>query len=90
MRAVGALLANVKRMDAASSRVTSLRRHFGTTQSAIARIEGGGSRPSLDTLERLASAVGAELVVGVAENLSENRSIAKLVREGHAVIRRAS
>lgn len=67
-----------------------LAQRMGTTQSAIARIEGGGSRPSLDTLERLASAVGAELVVGVAENLSENRSIAKLVREGHAVIRRAS
>lgn len=67
-----------------------LAKRMGTTQSAIARIEGGGSRPSLDTLERLASAVGAELVVGVAENLSENRSIAKLVREGHAVIRRAS
>ena len=32
----------------------------------------------------------AELVVGVGEHLSENRSIAKLVREGRAVIRRAS
>jgi hypothetical protein len=38
----------------------------------------------------LASAVGGELVVGVGENLSESRSIAKLVRDGHAVIRRAS
>jgi hypothetical protein len=28
-------------------------------------------------------------VVGVGENLSDNRSIAKLVRDGHAVIRRA-
>ena len=44
----------------------------------------------LETLERLAVAVGAELVVGVGENLSENRSIAKLVRDGHAVVRRAS
>jgi hypothetical protein len=35
-------------------------------------------------------AVGAELVVGVGENLSDDRSIAKLVRDGHAVIRRAS
>jgi transcriptional regulator with XRE-family HTH domain len=63
---------------------------MGTTQSAIARMEGGGSRPSLDTLERLAAAVGAELVVGFGENLSGNPGIAKLVREGHAVIRRAS
>lgn len=63
---------------------------MGTTQSAIARMEGGGTRPTLETLEKLASAVGADLVVGVAGNLSTNRSIAKLERDGHAVIRRAS
>ncbi len=63
---------------------------MGTTQSAIARMEGGGTQPTLQTLEKLASAVGAELVVGVGENLSANRSIAKLVRDGHAVIRQAS
>ena len=62
---------------------------MGTTQSAIARMEGGGTRPTLETLEKLASAVGADLVVGVGENLSEHRSIAKLEREGHAVVRRA-
>ena len=62
----------------------------GTTQSAIARMEGGGTRPTLDTLEKIASAVGADLVVGVGENLSANRSIAKLERDGHAVVRRAS
>lgn len=63
---------------------------MGTTQSAIARMEGGGARPTLETLEKLAAAVGGELVVGVGEHLSDNRSIAKLVRDGHAVIRRAS
>jgi ribosome-binding protein aMBF1 (putative translation factor) len=63
---------------------------MGTTQSAIARMEGGGARPTLETLEKLAAAVGGELVVGVGENLSDNRSIAKLVRDGHAVIRRVS
>ena len=67
-----------------------LAQRMGTTQSAIARMEGGGARPTLETLEKLAAAVGAELVVGVGENLSDNRSIAKLVRDGHAVIRRAS
>lgn len=67
-----------------------LAERMGTTQSAIARMEGGGARPTLETLEKLAAAVGAELVVGVGENLLDNRSIAKLVREGHAVIRRAS
>ena len=66
-----------------------LAKRMGTTQSAIARMEGGGVRPTLDTLEKLASAVGLELVVGVGAHLSENRSIAKLVREGHAVVRRA-
>jgi len=69
---------------------TDLANRMGTTQSAIARMEAGGARPTLETLEKLASAVGAELVVGVGENLSDNRSIAKLVRDGHAVIRRAS
>ena len=63
---------------------------MGTTQSAIARMEGGGTRPTLETLEKLAAAVGGELVVGVGENLSGNRSIAKLVRDGQAVVRRAS
>ena len=67
-----------------------LAERMGTTQSAIARMEGGGTRPTLETLEKVAGAVGAELVVGVGENLSENPSIAKLVRDGHAVVRHAS
>lgn len=67
----------------------ALAKRMGTTQSAIARMEGGGARPSLETLERLATAVGKELVVGVGTELSSNRCIAKLVREGHAVVRRA-
>jgi transcriptional regulator with XRE-family HTH domain len=67
-----------------------LAERMGTTQSAIARMEGGGARPTLETLEKLAAAVGGELVIGVGEHLSDNRSIAKLVRDGHAVIRRAS
>ncbi len=66
-----------------------LAQRMGTTQSAIARMEGGGTRPSLDTLEKLARAVGQELVVGVGVRLSEDRAIAKLVRDGHAVVRRA-
>ena len=39
--------------------------------------------------EKLAAAVGAELAAAVGENLSVNRSIATLLRDGHAVIRRA-
>jgi len=66
-----------------------LARRMGTTQSAIARMEGGGTRPTLETLEKLALAVGKELVVGVGSGLAENQSIAQLVRDGHAVVRRA-
>lgn len=73
----------------ASLTQAELAARMGTTQSAIARMEGGGARPTLETLEKLARAIGQELVVGVGEQLSENRSIAKLVREGHAVVRKA-
>lgn len=62
---------------------------MGTTQSAIARMEGGGTRPTLDTLEKLASAVGVDLVIGLGENLGANESIARLERDGHAFVHRA-
>jgi transcriptional regulator with XRE-family HTH domain len=77
------------RIDAGLTQA-ELAERMGTTQSAIARMEGGGARPNLETLEKLATAVGAELVVGVGEHLSDNRAIAKLVREGRAVVRNAS
>lgn len=64
-----------------------LAERMGTTQSAVARMEGGGVRPTLETLEKLAVAVGQELVVGFGEGLSQDRSIAQLVNKGHAVIR---
>ena len=60
---------------------------MGTTQSAVARMESGGVRPTLETLEKLAVAVGQELVVGFGESLSQDGSIAHLVNKGHAVIR---
>ena len=40
---------------------TELARRMGTTQSSIARIEGGGSLPTLDMLDRLAHATGTPL-----------------------------
>jgi len=42
------------------------------------------------TLEKLASAVGADLVGGVGENLAVNRSIVNVGCDGHEVVRRAS
>lgn len=38
----------------------------GTTQSAIARLERGGRPPRIDTLLRIAEALGCELVVELA------------------------
>ncbi|HKA97378.1 MAG TPA: helix-turn-helix transcriptional regulator [Streptosporangiaceae bacterium] len=40
---------------------TELARRMGTTQSSIARIESGGSLPTLDMLSRLARATGSTL-----------------------------
>ena len=40
---------------------TELARRMGTTQSSIARIESGGSLPTLDMLARLAHATGTSL-----------------------------
>jgi len=77
------------RVDAGLTQV-ELARRMGTTQSAIARMENGGTRPTLETLERVAGAVGQELAVVVGARLIENRSIAKMVRSGHAVVRKAS
>lgn len=39
-----------------------------TTQSAIARLESGGTYPTLSTLERVSDALGAELVVEFKES----------------------
>lgn len=40
-----------------------LAKRIGTTQSAIARLEGGGVSPSLSTLRRYAEATGTKLHV---------------------------
>jgi len=36
---------------------------IGSTQPAVARLEAGGVSPSLDTLRRIADALGFELIV---------------------------
>jgi transcriptional regulator with XRE-family HTH domain len=40
-----------------------LAKRMDTTQSAIARLEGGHSRPSTQTLQRVASATGTRLKI---------------------------
>lgn len=40
-------------------------RRLGTTQSAIARLEGGRVSPSIATLRRFAEATGTKLTVGL-------------------------
>jgi len=40
-----------------------LARKMGTTQPVVARLESGGTRPSLRTLERLAKATGSHLLI---------------------------
>lgn len=76
------------RIDAGLTQ-SELAARMGTTQSAIARMEGGGVRPTLETLEKLGRAIGADLVVGLAPDIADKR-IKTLVASGHAVIREAS
>ncbi|MCB0973286.1 MAG: helix-turn-helix transcriptional regulator [Actinobacteria bacterium] len=69
---------------------TELAVRMRTTQSSIARLERGGTRPTLETLEKVARAVGADLVVAVGANLARQGTIAELQSRGFAVVRRAT
>lgn len=53
----------VRARTAAKLSQAELARRIGTTQSAIARLEGGGVSPSLATLRRYAEATGTKLRV---------------------------
>lgn len=44
-----------------------LGRRIGSTQPAIARLEAGRVSPTLETLDRVAAALGMELVVGFTD-----------------------
>lgn len=52
-----------------------LAQRAGTTQSAVARWETGGTRPSLETLARLLRACGFELRLGLEEPDADTSSL---------------
>ena len=55
----------IRARTAANLTQAELARRLGTTQSAIARLEGGGVSPSFATLRRYAEATGTRLTVGL-------------------------
>ena len=55
----------IRARSAAGLTQEALAERMGTTQSAIARMEGGRVSPSVDTLRRYAAAVGKTLRVEV-------------------------
>jgi DNA-binding XRE family transcriptional regulator len=56
-------LALIKAREKAGMTQAQVARRMGTTQSVVARIEGGGSPPNLKTLQRYAEAVGRRIQV---------------------------
>ena len=46
---------------------TELAKRMGTSQPVIARIEGGGSTPTVDMLDRLARATGKRLEISLSQ-----------------------
>ncbi len=58
---------------------------MGTTQSAVARLEGGHASPRLETLQSYAAAVGSVLTAGVRDVLAGcAASVRKSLAEGDA------
>jgi ribosome-binding protein aMBF1 (putative translation factor) len=66
--ALGQLIYDLRTQAGLSQR--ELAERMGTTQSVISRLEeGGGARNRLDTLARVASALGRHLVVSFPQQL---------------------
>ena len=57
----------VRARSAAKLTQAELARRLGTTQSAIARLEGGRVSPSLNTLRRYTEATGTRLTVALVQ-----------------------
>ena len=63
IRSYGGVLREARRLSGLSQRELAVR--AGTSQPAIARIESGLGSPNLATLERLVSAAGYDLKLGL-------------------------
>jgi len=59
----------VRARTAADLSQAELARRIGTTQSAIARLEGGGVSPSLSTLRKYAEATGTRLEINLVPDV---------------------
>lgn len=67
-RAVGARLRALR--HAAGLTQAQLARELGTTQSAVARMEGGGQRLNLESLNRIATVLGCQVAVVIEQRKS--------------------
>jgi transcriptional regulator with XRE-family HTH domain len=72
--ALGLRLAKNRRTAGLTQR--ELARRIGTTQSAIARVESGAARPSLDYLERFTRATGVPLAIEFGRRTGSTPSVA--------------
>ena len=64
----------IKARAAAELSQTEVARRMQTTQSAIARLEGGAHKASLETLRKYAIATGHRLRISLEPNLARRKS----------------
>lgn len=74
-RGLGALVRAQREKRGVSQ--AELAERIGSTQPAIARLEAGRVRPTIDTLERVARALGLRLVVDFREGASTGQSVTR-------------
>jgi ribosome-binding protein aMBF1 (putative translation factor) len=65
---LGRQVRELRQSHGLSQREVAERMH--TTQSVIARLEAGGSKPSISTLERVAKALGASIDIRFRERVA--------------------
>jgi len=74
LTALGLELARNRRRARLTQR--ELAERMGTTQSAIARLESGAARPSIDLLDRVARATGIPISLELGRPISDEVSVA--------------